>query len=341
VKAAKGNIGRAVDQPSGDIRFYLFHGPDEAQSRALASRLVEALRATKFALSASAVKGDPASLVDEASAMSLFGGRRVIWIEPATKDLEEGLAALLDAPATESPVVGIAGALPKSSPLLKWAEASPLALAYASYPPEGQGAERMVIDLGRRFGLKISPPVAARLADTAGNDQAIIAQELQKLALYVDASPQAPKELDHSAIDAVGAANAEGDLQRLADLALAGDVDGLTEELARLPASGTEAVPVIRSLQRRVLMLAPLRARVERGERADGVLTSLFFRERAKVQQMLARWNAEGLATVAERAGKLERELLRTRVRPESRVSEADALSEELFAIARKARSAR
>ena len=48
----------------------------------------------------------------------------------------------------------------------------------------------MVIDLGRRFGLKIAPPVAARVADAAANDQAIVAQELQKLALYIDASPQ-------------------------------------------------------------------------------------------------------------------------------------------------------
>ena len=28
--------------------------------------------------------------------MSLFGGKRLIWIEPATKDIEEGVVALLD-----------------------------------------------------------------------------------------------------------------------------------------------------------------------------------------------------------------------------------------------------
>ena len=50
-------------------------------------------------------------------------------------------------------------------------------------------------------------------------------QELEKLALYIDASPQSPKELDHDAIDAVGADNAEGDFLRLADLALSGDIE--------------------------------------------------------------------------------------------------------------------
>jgi len=286
---------------------------------------------------ASAIKSDPATLLDEASAMSLFGGKRVVWIEPATKDIEQGLVALLDAPATENPVVAIAGALTKSSPLLKLAEASPLALAYAAYAPEGQDAERMVIDLGRRFGLKIAPPVAARLADGCGNDQGVVAQELQKLALYVDASTEAPKELDLGAIDEVGAESGEGDFQKLADLALGGEIDSLVEELTRLSGAGSEAIPVVRSLQRRLLMLAPARARIEHGERLDAVMTSLgkaiFFKDKAKVGRMLNKWSAEDLATVAERAGKLERSLIFTAA------PARETLGEELLAIARKARS--
>ena len=337
MKANKGNIGRSVDQPAGAVRFYLFHGQDESQSRALAARLLEALGATKSVVASGAIKSDPAALVDEAGAMSLFGGKRVIWIEPATKDIEGGVTALLEAEGVESPVVAIAGTLTRASPLLKLAEASSLAIAYASYLPEGQDAERMVTDLGRRYGLKVSGPVASRLAESAGNDQAIVAQELQKLALYVGASPEAPRELDHDAVDAVGAESAEGDFLRLADLALSGEVDELADELARLPAGGNEGVPVVRSLQRRLLMLAPLRARVERGERPDAVLTSLgkslFFKDQARVRRMLTRWTAEGLATAAERAGKLERSLMFTPV------PEREALGEELLAIARKARS--
>ena len=337
MKANKASIGRAVDQPSSEVRFYLFHGEDESQSRALADRLVEALGATKFVVSAGTIKSDPAALVDEAGALSLFGGRRAIWIEPASKDIELGVAALLEGAETESPVVAIAGALPASSPLRKLAESSRLALAYAAYLPEGQDAERMVADVGRRFGLKVSGPVAARIAESAGNDQAIVAQELQKLALYLGASPEAPRELDHDAIDAVGAESAEGDFMRLADLALSGEMGELAEQLARLPAAGSEAIPVIRSLQRRILMLAPLRARVERGERLDAVMTSigkaLFFKDQAKVRRMLSKWSAEGLATAADRAGRLERSLMF------SPAPDRESLGEELLAIARKARS--
>jgi DNA polymerase-3 subunit delta len=335
MKASRGNVGRAVDQPESKVRFYLLHGPDEAQSRALGERLVAALGASRYLIAASSVKSDPATLGDEAGAMSLFGGKRVIWIEPAGDEIVAGVEALLEANSVESAVVAIAGALRKTSALLKLAESSPSALAFAAYLPEGADAERMVIDVGRRVGLKISPPVAARIADSAENDQAIVFQELQKLALYLDAAPESPKELDSEAIDAVGAELSEGDVPRLADLALAGEMAELADQLALLP-HGAEGIPIVRALQRRLLQVAPARARIERGERPDAVMTSLgkslFWRDKALVQRLLSLWDSRRLATISERAGKLEREMMF------SPVPTQEALGEELLAIARAAK---
>ncbi len=336
MNVSKQTIGRAVDQPGAHIRFYLFHGPDTAQSRALGQRLVQALGATKSIIAAGEVKSDPASLADGAAAMSLFGGARVIWIEPAGDDILAGVEALLEAPSIENPVVAIAGSLTKASGLRKLAEASPNALSFVAYMPEGQDAARMAADLGRSVGLKISQPVAERIAAAAGNDQAMVSQELEKLALYLDASPHSPKELDHDTIDAVGTGTAEGDVMRLADLALSGQLDELADQLARLPAGGSEGIPVVRSLQRRLLMLAPMRARVERGDSPDAVMTSLgkalFWKDKAIVGRMLVQWDAERLAKIAERAGRLERALMF------SPVPSQEALGEELLAIAREAR---
>ena len=336
MKATRQSIGRAVDQPNPQVRFFLFYGPDEAQSRALAQRLLRSLGAAKFSITGASVKSDPATLTDEAGAMSLFGEPRAIWIEPAGDEITAGVEALLGAASVESPVVAIAGALRKTSALLKLAEASQQALAFAAYMPEGHDAERMVAEVGRAFGLKVSPTVAARIADAAANDQALASQELQKLALYLDASPQAPKELDHDAIDAVGTDTAEGDVMRLADLALSGEVDALADELTRLPSGGADGIPVVRSLQRRLIMLAPARARIERGESPDAVMTSLgkslFWKDKAIVGRMLSQWDAARLAKVADRAGKLERSLMF------SAAPQQEALGEELLAIAREAR---
>ena len=336
MKASKSSIGRSVDQPDPKIRFYLFLGQDVAQSRALAARLLEALGAAKFVLAAGDLKIAPGLLVDEAAALSLFGERRLVWIEPASNDILEAVEALLAAESIESPVVAIGGAL-KSSPLVKLAEASKSAVAFTAYVPEGEDSVRMVSELGRRVGLKISPPIAARVAEACSSDQAIVARELEKLALYVGASPHSPKELEHEAIDAVGAESGESDFLRLADLALLGEIGELAEAVSRLPPGGSEAIPAIRSLQRRLLMLAPARARVERGERLDAVMASfgktLFWKDKSSVERMLRSWTANDIAKIAQRAGQLERSLMF------SPLPERDALAEELLGIARKART--
>lgn len=337
MKASRSSIGRAVDRPDPQIRFYLLLGPDEAQSRALAVRLLNALGAQKFVLAAAAVKANSSLLVDEAAALSLFGERRLVWIEPAGSEIAEAVEALLDAASVESPVVAIAGALPRSSALLKLAESAPDAVAFTAYAPEGEDAVRMVIDLGRRLGLEIAPPVAARIADACGNDRAIVAQELEKFALYSGASPHSPKELGHDSIDAVGVDSGEGDFARLTDFALLGEISQIGEALSRLPPDRSEAIPAIRSLHRRLLMLAPARARLERGESLEAVMASfgksLFWKDKDAVSRMLNRWSAKDLATVARRAGELERSLMF------GTAPEQEALGQELLSITRKARS--
>lgn len=337
MKIARGAIARALDKPDPNVRFYLFHGSDEGQSRSHAQRLQGALGATRFQVAGSAVKADPALLADEAGAMSLFGGARLIWVEPAGDEIADGVQALFDGPAPESVTVAVAGALKKTSALLKLAEGSPLSLSYVSYVPEGADAERMVAEVGRTLGLKVPQGVAARVAESCGNDQAMVRQELTKLALYVDASPEAPRELDHDALDAVGADLPEGDFLRVADLALSGEVRRVADELGLLiAAGGGEAIPILRSLQRRLLMLAPARARVERGESSGAVMASiekgLFFKDKALVSKLLQRWDAKSLARAFDRAGKLERDTMFTAGPP------LEGLAEELVAIARAAR---
>jgi DNA polymerase-3 subunit delta len=113
----------------------------------------------------------------------------------------------------------------------------------------------------------------------------------------------------------------------------------VAEAVGRLSVGGSEAIPAVRSLQRRVLMLVPARARMERGERMDAVLASfgkaLFWKEKGAVQTMLSKWTANDLARVSERAGELERGLLF------SQVPQREALGESFLAIALKAAGAR
>ena len=335
MKIAPAQAARAVDKPDAAVRFYLFHGADEAGSRHLATRLIGALGAEKFAISGAAIKADPAVLADEASAMALFGGPRAIWIEPAGEEIADGVASVLDGASVESPVIAIAEALRKTSGLLKLAEGHRSAAAVISYVPEGRDADQMVIGAGRSEGLRIERDLAARLAAACGSNQAVVAQELAKFALYLDAAPDRPRDLTHEIVDVLGADSAEGNLMRLGDLALAGDVAALIEEFDRAALTPGESIPVVRALQRRLLQIAPLRAKVEHGERVDGVMASmgksLFWKDKPLMQRLLTNWNAERIAQAMERAAAVERAAMLSDEPPIA------ALGEELLTIARAA----
>lgn len=335
MKLVKGAIDRAIDRPDPVTRFYLFYGPDDAGSRHLATRLLNSLGAEKFAIPAATVKTDPAVLADEASAMALFGGPRAIWIEPAGEEIADGVASVLDAGSVESPVIAIAGALRKTSGLLKLAEAHGAAAAVVSYIPEGRDADQMVIAAGRAEGLRIESDVAARLAADCGSNQAIVAQEIAKFALFLDAAPDRMRDLTHDVVDLLGADSSEGNLMRLGDLALAGDGRELLEEIERASIAPNEAIPAVRALQRRLLQLAPLRARIERGESVGGVMTSmgkaLFWKDKPLMQRLLSNWSAERIAQAMERSAALERATIFSDEPPIA------ALGEELVAIARAA----
>ena len=334
MKAAKGNLAPSLDRPDPAVRFYLFYGPDESQSRALGERLVKGLEAEKFAVPAQSAKSDPAILSDEAAAIGLFGGKRALWIDPAGDEIAAAVQALLDAAAVESPAIAIAGALRKTSPLVKLCEAHPAALAQVSYELGERDAQRLVEEMARTEGLRLAPGVASRIAGAAGNERGVIAQELAKIALYVGGAADSPVQVDSDILDEIGA-GADGDWRRLGDHALAGDLDGLSHELD-CSAGEAEPISVLRALQRRLLTLAPIRARVDFGERPHDAVTSagksVFWKEKDLVAKLVATWDSAALARILQRSGELERKLMRPDAPPA-----AEALEQELVAIARTA----
>jgi DNA polymerase III subunit delta len=336
VKAKRAEIERALRNPA-DHRVFLLYGPDESGSNALI-RLAAAGAgegAERVELTGAELKADPARLADDAASISLFGGARYIVVQPAGDESVAAVEALLEAPAAGNPVLLVAGALKPASKLLKLALAAPAALAFASYAPEGQEAERLVLDMARSEGLIARSDVARRLADACAGNRAILALELQKLALYLDAAPDRPRPLDHEALDSVGAAAEEGDLSRLVDSVGNGNSAMLQAELLRLSGEGVEGIVLIRAVLRRMSLLARLRAQVERGSGPDAVMAShgksLFWKERDSIGRQLARWRPEALARSVSRLLEAERQV------KASGGLGPRAVDEELFAICRQA----
>lgn len=332
---------RAVDRPDPAVRAYLFYGPDEAGSRALADRLAAALGADveRVDFEGGQLAKDPALLADEAAARSLFGGARWIRVRASGDDVMAAVEALLEAPQAGNPVVILAGALKPTSKLLKLALAAPNILAFASYAPEGYEADRVAIGLAGAEGLKMQPDVARRLVAAAGGDRAVLAREIEKLALYLDAGAGVPREVDHDALDAIGAGVGETSPQTLIDAALTGALREAAAELQAQGGAGLDAIPIVRAALRRVLQLAQLRAEAERkGGVAAAVAAAgkaIFWKDKPLIEAELERWDAAGLAVIVGRLTELQARL----VAPGS-AGEILA-AEEMLAIARAAAARR
>ena len=166
----------------------------------------------------------------------------------------------------------IAGALRATNKLVKLAFGSERAMACASYAPEGRDADRLVVEMAQDTGLQIAPDVAQRLARGCHGDRAILASELEKLSLYLDAAPDRPRRVEHDALDALAASSDEGDLSRLANITLSGDVVALDRELTQLASEGLVGIPLLRAILRRMHLLTRLRAQVEQGNSAQSVI---------------------------------------------------------------------
>ena len=329
----KPELERALDAGGAHHRLILLYGPDEAGSRALADRLGNALGAgaERIDLTGATLKADPARLADEAGAISLFGDRRYVRIEPAGDEICDAVVALAERAAEGNPVVAVAGALRKDAKLLKLVSADPSMIAFASYVPEGADAERLAGMLAREAGLIITPDIARRLASAASGDRAILAREIEKLALFVDASPERPREIEHEALDALGAAVQEGDMSRLVDAVLDGRLPAIQVALVQLSADGLTGVPLVRALLRRMLQLAEMRGGHEAGAAMASSSKSLFWKEKQAVERQSARWRPEAIERAVTRLTAIERGI------KASGSLGPLLLDEELFAIGRAA----
>ena len=316
MKASKAQIERALDGAEPSIRLYLLHGPDESGSRALADRLARRMGgdAERVDFSGAQLKADPALLADEAAAISLFGGPRWIRVDAVGDEaLEAAQAVIGQTTASFNPIVMIAATLRKDSKLLKTVLDADCAMAFASYVPEGADAGRIVLDMARAAGLQMTPDLARHIADSTGADRALMASEVEKLALYVDAAPDRPREVDQDAFDALGADASEGSQAGLVDAALDGRLDRLEEELGRLAEEGVDGIPLVRAMLRRLLLLAELRAQVERGNAVASVMASsgksLFWKDKDSIGRQLGRWTSDHLRRAIDRMTDTERKL--------------------------------
>jgi DNA polymerase-3 subunit delta len=278
MKLDRGQIDRFLKQPDQRVAAVLIYGPDSGMvrergsllTRTVAESLDDPFRVVE--MTNDQVKSDPVRLIDEAQAIGMLGGRRVVRISGATDAISDAVASLLEQHrSSEHTLVVIEGQeLASKSGLRKLFEGSPHAAVIACYHDEAESLAGLVRGQLQEAGFAIARDALDYLSQSLGGDRGVTRSEIEKLILY--------KGEDKSEVTLADAIACIGDraafaLDDLIDAVCLGDLKALDRQFDRNIVE-TPPIVMLRSLARHFLRLHPILERLRAGERAEQVYAS-------------------------------------------------------------------
>src|SRR5258706_8806223 len=152
---------RFVARPPADLIAALVYGPDQGMVRERASALAKSVvpdlndpfRVVE--LDEAVLDSDPARLWDEAAALSMIGGRRVVRVRGAGNGLAKAFEQFLSEPKGDALIVIEAGELTKSASLRRVFDEADNAATIACYPDRGSDLEEIVRAALKEKGFSI------------------------------------------------------------------------------------------------------------------------------------------------------------------------------------------
>lgn len=348
MKATQRDFRQGAQRAVRDCRIFFFCGPDEAGAAAAATAIAALLpdAGERVELSGGDLRSDPVRLGDEARSASLFGDARHIYVRATGDEAHDAVRTLLDTidageGAGACPVLVVATSATDKSRTAKLLEKRADALVAMFYPPDVKDLTDEVARMADIAGLKLPRDLAERIARASGLDLRLAQSEVEKLALYCDASPQAPRNADREALDAIGASTEEDGFMPLVNTVMSGDAGKLPGELRRMRELSLNPVGVLLAFERRAAQLAQLAARLgHRGDvgrfiEAERSAHRVFWRDAPDLKRQLGLWQGRRLDRLVRRLAETHRALLAN-----SQAAET-LLAQELAEIARNAMAQR
>ncbi len=227
------------------VRGVLFHGDDEALVRARADQVTASIIGASddpFRV-AWLFKDNHPRLAEEAAALSMTGGRRVVRVRDVAESIAPALLRAMALPG-DSLIVLESEALSKRSKLRAVTEESPDMAVIACYPAQGAELYATARHLFQERGVRISDEAIALFVSRAGPDTTTLRGEAEKLAVFAGAG----NSVEAADILAAVGDQAGASLDDALFAATAGDLDAADRALETALESGAAAVAICRIL---------------------------------------------------------------------------------------------
>lgn len=296
VQIKPADADRTLARPDPNARVVLIYGGDEGLVAERAARFTEAVVGknaddfSRLRLESSDIAEDQGRLADEAHAVPLFGGTRVILVRVAgNRPIDKAVAAILKEPPKDAWIVLTAGELRKTAPLRKLAESDRGAWAVACYADADRDLDRIIDEELAANGQKITGEARTALKQLLGSDRMISRSEIRKLCLYAGGG-----EIGIGDVRALIGDAGAFDVDETIDAMASGDAEGLDRGYRRLVASGTPGFVVAGAALRHFNFLEKARAALDGGEQAEAIVRRavppLFFSRQSAVARQIAAW---------------------------------------------------
>ncbi len=297
---------RFIGQLPKDLVAALVFGPDQGLVRERAATIAKSVLVDLndpfrvAELDESTLEADPARLWDEAAALSMTGGRRVVRVRSANNGLAQTFQKFLASPPGDALIVIEAGDLAKSGALRRIFEAAGNAAAIPCYPDDGRALEDLVRSHLKSRGLSIDESALNYAVSRLGSDRGVTRSELEKLALYATGE----KTVTEEHVSAVMGDESELRMDEAFDAAGEGDFSRLDKRLAQLWAAGTQPVAVLRQAMGHFQRLLAVRAETDEGGNLVAAIKKLrppvhFSRENSMKAQA-SRWSLPQLESALD-----------------------------------------
>lgn len=312
-----GEVEAFLSRPDFSFSLVLVYGPDSGLVAERSAKLAKNFGvepSDPFAavtLSADELEKDIGRLFDEAKALSLLGGKRLVRVRGAGagRALSDAIGELAGEKLEDTLVIVEAGDLKKSAGLRLNAERGRHAMALPCYQDEGRALDQMIDEELSKAGLSMDREARDALKARLGADRIASRGEVKKLCLYALGAPTVTEE-DVAAI--VGDVSADA-LDEAIDAAASGEVKRLPHLIDRLATAGTPTFQLHQTLLRYFQQLQALREGVERrGEPVGRAIDRRrpHFRRRPAMELALSAWT---LSAIDTRLQAIEADILASR----------------------------
>jgi DNA polymerase-3 subunit delta len=319
-----------VKNPDAAARVILIYGPDDGlmreRSRTIGQSVVKDLNDpfNVAVLNSDTLVEDSSRLSDEANAISMLGGGRLIRVENASDKITSFVKLYLENPNPNALVILEAGEMTPRSSLRMLCEKSDKAAALPCYVEDERDLARLIRDTLQAEKIVAEGDAVAWLASAITGDRGRARSELEKLIIY-KGEDKTPLTLEEA--QAVCGDSAASDLDDLVYSVASRQAGKAMNVYGRLMDEGVSFVPILRALQNHFRRLHITRARIDNGTGAEEAMKSLqpviFFKQEAAFKGQLQSWSLPGLDKVLRRLLDLEADCKKTGIPVETLCAQA------------------